>query len=113
MSAAFESIEKGLREALAHARGESGATVHEVTVPEPDVRAIHPRVGPSQAVFARSIGVKKATPVNREQRRRRPEGPARAPLAPIEEDPTIVQRLLAGRAGGSAQCPGGWPWVAS
>lgn len=95
MSAAFDSIEKGLREALAHARGEPGATVYEVAVGEPDVRAIRIRLGLSQAMFARFIGVKKATLVNWEQRRRRPEGPARVLLALIEKDPTIVQRLLA------------------
>ncbi len=95
MSAAFESIAKGLREALAHARGEPGAKVHEVTVPEPDVRAIRLRLGLSQAAFARSIGVKKATLINWEQKRRRPEGPARVLLALIDKDPTIVQRLLA------------------
>jgi putative transcriptional regulator len=50
--------------------------------------------GLSQAEFARSIGVKKATLVNWEQGRRRPDGPARVLLALIAKDPGIVQRVL-------------------
>ena len=57
MSTAYDSIRKGLEEALAHARGEDvGARVHKVDVPEPDVAAIRARSGLSQAEFARSIG---------------------------------------------------------
>jgi putative transcriptional regulator len=96
MSDAFTSIEKGLKEALAHASGTSLATVHEIELPEPDVQAIRARTGLSQTEFARSIGVKKGTLLNWEQRRRSPEGPARVLLALIDKDPKIVQRTLAG-----------------
>lgn len=95
MSAAFKSIEAGLKEALAHARGEAPATVHEIDLPEPDVQEIRSRTGLSQAEFARSIGVKKGTLLNWEQHRRSPEGPARVLLALIDKDPRIVQRMLA------------------
>ncbi|HFE38930.1 MAG TPA: helix-turn-helix domain-containing protein [Gammaproteobacteria bacterium] len=94
MSDAFKSIEKGLKEAIAHAHGEGPATVHEIEVPDPDVRVIRSQTGLSQAEFARSIGVKKATLLNWEHRRRRPDGPARVLLALIEKDPEIVQRTL-------------------
>lgn len=93
---AFTSIETGLKEALAHARGEMPAKVYEIELPEPDVQAIRARTGLSQTEFARSIGVKKGTLLNWEQRRRSPEGPARVLLALIEKDPRIVQRTLAG-----------------
>ena len=96
MSDAFKSIERGLKEAIAHARGRSPATVHEIEVPEPDVRAIRARTGLSQAAFARSIGVARGTLLNWEQRRRRPEGPARVLLALIDKDPGIVQKTLQG-----------------
>ncbi len=96
MSEAFKSIEQGLKEALAHARGEGAATVHEIELPEPDVQAIRARTGLSQGDFARSIGVKKGTLLNWEQRRRSPDGPARVLLALIAKDPQIVQRTLAG-----------------
>lgn len=95
MSDAFKSIEQGLKEALAHARGATVATVHEIELPEPDVQAIRARTGLSQTEFARSIGVKKGTLLNWEQRRRSPDGPARVLLALIARDPQIVQRTLA------------------
>ena len=95
MSGAFKSIEQGMKEAMAHARNEGAAVIHEIDVPEPDVQAIRARTGLSQAAFARSIGVRKATVLNWEQRRRSPEGPARVLLALIDKDPGIVQRTLA------------------
>ncbi len=98
MSDAFDSIERGLKEALAHARGEGPAAVHEIDVPEPDVKAIRAGTGLSQAQFAKSIGVKKGTLLNWEHRRRRPEGPARVLLAMIARDPRIVQRILGTRS---------------
>ncbi len=96
MSDAFKSIERGLKEAIAHAQGQGPATVHEIEVPESDVRAIRARTGLSQAAFARSIGVARGTLLNWEQRRRRPEGPARVLLALIDKDPGIVQKTLQG-----------------
>lgn len=96
MTDAFKSIEQGLKEAIAHARGEGQVTIHEIEIPEADVQAIRARTGLSQAEFARSIGVKKSTLLNWEQRRRSPEGPARVLLALIDKDPGIVRRTLAG-----------------
>jgi len=96
MTDAFNSIEQGLNEALAHVRGETTGIIHEIEIPDPDVPAIRAQTGLSQADFARSIGVKKATLLNWEHRRRNPEGPARVLLALIAADPKIVQRTLAG-----------------
>ena len=98
MSDAFDTIQRGLMEALAHAREEGPATIHEIDVPEPDVKAIRTGTGLSQAQFAMSIGVKKGTLLNWEHRRRRPEGPARVLLAMIARDPQIVQRTLGDRS---------------
>jgi putative transcriptional regulator len=95
MSDAFKSIEQGLKEAIAHARGEKTIMIHEIEIPDADVGAIRARTGLSQAEFAKSIGVKKSTILNWEQRRRAPEGPARVLLALIDKDPGIVQRTLA------------------
>jgi putative transcriptional regulator len=95
-SEAFKRIERGLLEAIAFAQGkETGAVVHRIEVPNPpDVKAIRARTGLSQADFARSIGVKKATLLNWEQERRVPDGPARVLLALIAKEPGIVQRVL-------------------
>ena len=95
MSDAFKSIEQGLKEAIAHARGDKISTIHEIEIPEADVQAIRARTGLSQVEFAKSIGVKKSTLLNWEQHRRSPEGPARVLLALIDKDPSIVQRTLA------------------
>ncbi len=93
--AAFDRILQGLNEALDYANGaREGYIVHEVEVPDPEVPAIRARTGLSQAEFARSIGVKKATLVNWEQGRRRPDGPARVLLALIAKEPGIVRRVL-------------------
>ena len=95
MTKAYNSIKKGLNEALAHARGDDvGAVVHEVRVPDPDVAAIRAKSGLSQRDFARSIGVALGTLQGWEQGRRRPDGPARVLLALIDKRPAIVQDEL-------------------
>jgi putative transcriptional regulator len=94
MSDTFKSIEQGLKEAIAHARGEEFVTIHEIEIPDTDIQAIRARTGLSQAEFAKSIGVKKSTLLNWEQHRRSPDGPARVLLALIDKDPRIVQRTL-------------------
>ena len=94
-SEAFKRIEQGLKEAIAYMQGDTtGSITHHIEVPTPDVRAIRARTGLSQADFARSIGVKKATLLNWEQERRVPDGPARVLLALIAKEPGIVQRVL-------------------
>ena len=97
MKEAFENIAQGLWGAIAYARGEGGATVHYVAVPEMDVKSIQVRTGLSQAVFAKSIGVEKTTLIDWELRRLDPEGPALVLLALIDKDPKIVQRSPAFR----------------
>jgi putative transcriptional regulator len=95
MTKAYGSILKGLQEAEAYLKGDTtGAVSHQIEVPAPDVRAICAGTGLSQADFARSIGVKKATLLNWEQHRHTPDGPARVLLALIAKDPGLVQRVL-------------------
>ncbi|MDO9640069.1 MAG: helix-turn-helix domain-containing protein [Pseudotabrizicola sp.] len=95
MTKAYDSILQGLTEVEAYLKGDkTGAVTHEIEVPIPDVRAIRAQTGLSQADFARSIGVKKATLLNWEHNRRKPDGPARVLLALIEKEPGIVQRVL-------------------
>ena len=56
-------------------RGDGGLETHPTA-----------QTGLSQAEFARSIGVKKATLLNWEQGRRKPDGPARVLLALIAKE---------------------------
>jgi putative transcriptional regulator len=95
MTKAYDSILQGLREVEAYLNGDTaGSITHHIEVPDTDIRAIRAATGLSQAEFARSIGVAKATLLNWEQGRRRPEGPARVLLALIAKEPGIVGRVL-------------------
>jgi len=91
----FDGIMQSMEEARRWARGEHvpGLRVHYFPT---DVRAIHHGTGLSPAEFSRQIGVSTATLRNWEQRRRKPEGPARILLAMLARDPAIVTRALAG-----------------
>ncbi len=92
---AYETVKKGLEEALAFSRGETdGARVHEIELPDIDVMQIRRKTGLSQSEFARSIGVAKGTLLNWEHGRRRPTGPAQVLLALISKRPSVVQDLL-------------------
>ena len=59
-----------------------------------DVAAIRAKTGLSQARFARAFQISAHTLRNWEQRRRVPEGPARALLLAIERDPKALMRAL-------------------
>lgn len=90
----FDRMKQGLNEALEHAKGHNvpGMRVH---VPvDLDVKAIRERAGLSQPSFANSIAVSLGTLRGWEQRRRRPEGPARVLLALLDRNPQIVTDIL-------------------
>jgi putative transcriptional regulator len=95
----FEGIASGLREAISHAKGEAhGLTIHEL--PDLDVAAVRAKTKLSQGDFARAFGVAIGTLQGWEQKRRRPEGPARALLTLIDHDPiSVVNTLAAARQG--------------
>ncbi len=94
MAEFLESIMRGLQGPLTKPRR---VPIRPIEVTVPDVPAIRARTGLSQVDFAKSIGVKRATLLNWEQKRRTPEGPARVLLALIDRDPGLVQRVLAPR----------------
>jgi putative transcriptional regulator len=98
MSKTGKSILRGAHQALAYAQGaRKGFVAH---VPEiSDVRAIRLRLKLTQAEFATRFGFDLKAVQNWEQRRRRPERPARAFLRVIEREPEAVLRAL-GRARG-------------
>jgi putative transcriptional regulator len=94
-SKAFETIAAGLKDAIAHARGTQGrGRAHRLKVPEVDVGAVRARLGLTQQDFAAAFGVSIGTVRNWEQRRRRPEGPARALLLVIDKEPRAVLKAL-------------------
>jgi putative transcriptional regulator len=60
-----------------------------------DVREIRRRAGTSQPVFAASIGVPVSTLRQWEHGRRRPEKAARVLLALLQQNPWLVEEMLA------------------
>lgn len=106
---AFESIAAGLRDAIAHARGDkSRGRLTRVRVPDIDVATVRGKLGLSQDDFAAPFGVSVGTARNWDQGRRRPEGPARVLLTVIDKAPrTVMDALGVGRPGRKAAAS--WP----
>ena len=93
MGKAFQSIEQGLKEAVAHARGQLEGV--EEWKPSPvDVAAVRGQLGCTQEQFASRFGISVATLRHWERGDRRPNGPALVLLNLIARDPQAVGRLL-------------------
>lgn len=93
MSTAFESIQQGLQEAIAHAKGdERGVRVHPRAI---DVKAVRAKVGMTQEQFAARFGFSTATLRHWERGDRSPRGPALVLLNVIERNPQAVIDALA------------------
>ena len=96
MSKSYDQIAAGLREAIAHAKGEkTGVVIHEFE--DLDVAAVRAKTSLSQNDFARTFGMRVGTLRNWEQRRRVPDGPARVLLTLIDRDPIAVLKTLRGK----------------
>ncbi|MHA1153292.1 MAG: helix-turn-helix domain-containing protein [Alphaproteobacteria bacterium] len=94
---AFDSIMAGLSDAVAYAKDDkSRGKAHVVEVPTVDVAAARKKLGLTQEGFSSVFRVSVGTVRNWEQKRRRPEGPAKVLLAMIERDPEAVLRTLHG-----------------
>lgn len=94
MSKVGRHIIEGLEAALAHAKGERGARVTRVRVPDVDVANVRKQLGLSQREFADGFQISLSTLRNWEQGTRRPEGPARVLLTVIRKDPQHVLRAI-------------------
>jgi putative transcriptional regulator len=96
MSKLGKRLIKAAREARAIARGEADPATYRVHVSaDIDVQKIRRKLGLSQAAFAARFGIPPGTLRDWEQRRRKPEGPARVLLTVIKEEPEAVSRALA------------------
>lgn len=93
MSTAFESIKRGLQEAIEHAEG--GAAGTRVHRPRPvDVKALRARVGMTQEQFSARFGFSTATLRHWERGDRSPSGSALVLLNVIERNPDAVIEAL-------------------
>ncbi|QTA84648.1 NadS family protein [Desulfonema magnum] len=93
MSDTFDSIKKGLEEAVEYAQGnKSGVRAHFPSVP--DVRAIRNKTGMSQNEFASTIGISPQTLRYWEKGRRKPKGPVLVLLNIIDKAPDTILDIL-------------------
>ena len=96
MSKLGKRLIRAAREGRAIARGEADPATYRVHVPaDIDVRKIRRQLKLSQSEFAAKFGLPAATVRDWEQKRRRPEGPARVLLQVIKKEPEAVSRALA------------------
>ena len=94
MSKAFDSIRKGLREAITHQKGKPRGV--KTYTPSPiDVQALRKRIGLTQEEFAAKFSVSLGTLRHWERGDRKPHGPALVLLRVIEKDDRAVLRALA------------------
>ena len=94
MSKAFESISRGLSEAIAHRKGR-GKRVKTYTPSEIDVQALRKRIRLRQQEFAAKFGISLGTLRHWERGDRKPHGPALVLLRVIEKEDRAVLRALA------------------
>ncbi len=88
-------IEQGLKDALAHVRGEIELeTVTYDPMPADRVKAIRKATGGTPLKFARRFGIPARTLEGWEQGRRKPDVTARVLLTVIEREPEAVERAL-------------------
>lgn len=89
-------IEAGLREAIAHRRGEIALPTRLVDpMSAARVKAIRKAVAKSPREFEQKFGIPARTMEGWEQGRRQPDPAARTLLKVIERDPGAVERALA------------------
>ena len=94
MSTAFDSIKRGLTQAIAHQKGKtSGVKTHAPA--EMDVQALRKRIGLSQQAFAAKFSISLGTLRHWERGDRKPRGPAVVPLRVIDKERRAVLRALA------------------
>lgn len=93
MTKAFDSIKKGLEEAVEFSHGNTkGAVVHEFS--PLDVKSIRLGVGMSQPEFASAFGISLGTLRHWERGDRKPRGPARVLLSVLKKEPKAVLKAL-------------------
>ena len=91
MSTAFDSIKRGLTQAIAHQKGKArGVKIHAPS--EVDVQALRKRIGLSQQAFAAKFSISLGTLRHWERGDRKPRGPALVLLRVINKEGRAVLR---------------------
>jgi putative transcriptional regulator len=99
MGNAFDSIKKGLTEAIEFSRGKV-KNARVTTVNNVDVKKVRKKIGMTQKDFALSFGISLGTLRHWERGDRKPKGPALVLLNLVKRDPQTVLRLLSSSSPG-------------
>ena len=95
----YESIVKGLTEAVDYQQGKIKARKTSLTIKpvtdysNDDIKQIRQKTGLSQVMFAGSLGVSPKTVEAWENGRNKPEGASRRLLEIVREDPGFLRRF--------------------
>ena len=98
MSDFFESIKRGLEEAVAHRKGEKTG-VRLFTPEEVNVKKVREKTGLTQEQFAATFGISLGTLRHWERGDRKPHGPALVLLNAVAKEPATFLRILTGDQG--------------
>jgi len=101
MSDLFESIRRGLEEAVAHSQGEKTG-VRLFTPEEVNVKKVREKTGLTQEQFAATFGISLGTLRHWERGDRKPHGPALVLLNAVAKEPGTLLRILTGDQSRSA-----------
>lgn len=93
MSDLFESIKRGLEEAVAHSKGEKTG-VRLYTPEEVNVKKVREKTGLTQEQFAATFGISLGTLRHWERGDRKPHGPALVLLNAVAKEPGTLLRIL-------------------
>jgi putative transcriptional regulator len=95
MSEMYESIKRGLEQAIEYAKGnEEIAIIHKLKPITIDVKALREKLGITKTDFAHALGISLTTLRHWERGTRQPQGPALALLRVIAEKPEVVESVL-------------------
>lgn len=98
MKETFESIKKGLNEAIEFSQGKAvKAKINKIN-PQIDVKDIRKNIGITQRDFALSLGISLATLRHWERGDRVPQGPGLVLLHLVKQDPKTIFKLLGATA---------------
>jgi putative transcriptional regulator len=93
MGELYESIKRGMEEAIAHSRGnKTGVLVYRPR--QVDVKVVRGKTGLSQEQFAAVFGISVATLRHWERGDRKPHGPALVLLNAVNNDPRGLLDIL-------------------
>lgn len=96
MSEFFESIKRGMEEAIAHSKGEK--TEVQLFIPEEvNVKRVREKTGLTQNQFASTFGISLGTLRHWERGDRKPQGPALVLLNAANNAPDELLHILTGK----------------